>query len=288
GLKELSKRCGVTLFMTLLGGWAALLARLSGQQDIVIGTPVANRGRIEIEELIGFFVNTLALRLDLSGSPTIGELLSRVKAQAIAAQQHQDIPFEQVVEVARPARSLSHSPIFQVMFAWQNAPEGVLELPGLEARPLPWESRVTAKFDLTLSLREDGKTIAGGLEYATSLFEAGTIERYAGYFRMLLEGMGAADGRGVDRLPLLTQAERRQVIEEWNETSAEYPSEKLTHELFEEQVERTPEAVAAVFEERQLTYRELNRRANQLAHYLKKLGVGPEARVGICVERGLE
>jgi amino acid adenylation domain-containing protein len=293
GLKELSKRHGTTLFMTLLGGWAALLARLSGQQDIVIGTPTANRRRIEVEELIGFFANTLALHLDFSGSPTVSELLARVKAQALAAQQHQDIPFEQVVEVVRPARSLSYSPIFQVMFAWQNAPEGVLELPGLEVRSSQLAPQVTAKFDLTLSLREAGKTVVGGLEYATSLFEAGTIERYLEYFRTLLEAMVADDGQAVDRLLLLSASERRQVIEEWNETSVEYPAagsrrEKCLHHLFEEQMESTPEAVAVVFEDQQLTYQELNKRANRLAYYLQRLGVGPEARVGICVERSLE
>ena len=293
GLKELSKRRGTTLFMTLLGGWAALLARLSGQQDIVIGTPAANRKRIEIEELIGFFVNPLALRLDLSGSPTVSKLLARVKAQALAAQQHQDIPFEQVVEVAHPARSLSHSPIFQVMFSWQNAPEGVLELPGLKVRSSQLAPQVTAKFDLNLSLREAGKTIVGGLEYATSLFEAGTIERYLGYFRMLLEAMVADDGQAVDRLLLLSPSESHQVIKEWNETAVEYPAagsrrEKRLHYLFEEQVESTPDAVAVVFEAQLLTYRELNKRANRLAHYLRRLGVGPEARVGVCVDRSLE
>ena len=288
GLKELSRRQGTTLFMALLGGWAAVLARLSGQQDIVIGTPVANRGRIEIEKLIGFFVNTLAVRVDVSGSPTTGELLGRVKAQAIAAQQHQDIPFEQVVEVVRPERSLSHSPIFQVMFAWQNAPEGALELPGLKAQPLQWAPGVTTKFDLSLSLREAGKRIVGGLEYATSLFEAGTIERYLGYFRTLLEGMVADESRAVDRLPLLGASECHQVIEQWNETAAPYPKEKCVHELFEEQVKRTPDAVAMVFEDRQLTYAELNKKANRLARYLRTLGAGPETRVGICLERSLE
>jgi len=164
GLKELSRRHGATLYMTLLAGWGALLARLSGQQEVVVGTPVANRGRREIEGLIGFFVNTLALRLDFAGSPSVGELLERVKEQALAAQEHQDIPFEQVVEIARPVRSLSHSPIFQVMFAWANAPEGRVELPGVEVMPLELGGYQVAKFDLTLSLRELGERIVGGVE----------------------------------------------------------------------------------------------------------------------------
>ena len=287
GLKELSRRHGTTLYMTLLAGWTALLGWLSGQQDVVVGTPVANRGRSEIEGLIGFFVNTLALRLDVGGSPTVGEMLERVKVQVLGAQEHQDIPFEQVVEITRPVRSLSHSPLFQVMFAWQNAPEGRLELPGLEIKPLEW-SYQAAKFDLTLSLREARGGIVGGVGYATSLFERSTVERYLGYFRRLLEAMVVDETQVIDRLPILPEAERRKVLYEWNETAVEYPKEKCIHELFEEQVERTPDAVAVVYEEQQLTYRELNSRANQLGHYLRELGVKPDSRVAICVERGLE
>ena len=287
-LKVLSKRHGATLYMALLAGWAALLGRLSGQQDVVIGTPVANRRRLEIEGLIGFFVNTLAVRVDVSGSATVAELLTQVKAQTLGAQQYQDIPFEQVVELVRPVRSLSHSPLFQVMFAWQNAPEGRLVLPGLKAGPLRSAPHIMAKFDLTLSLQEAGDRIVGGLEYATSLFERATIERYLGYFRTLLEGMVADDTQRVDRLALLSERERQQVLYEWNATEAEYPSDKCVHELFEEQVSKTPEAVAVVYEETSLSYAELNRRANQLAHYLRGLGVKPDARVAICVERGFE
>src|SRR5947207_175588 len=211
GLKELSKRQGTTLYMTMLAGWGALLGRLSGQQDVVIGTPVANRGRMEIEGLIGFFVNTLALSLDLSGSLRVGELLQQAKEQALAGQQHQDIPFEQVGEILRPVRSLSHSPIFQVMLAWQNAPEGRFELPGLEVKPLESAPRVMAKFDLTLSLREAGNRIVGGLEYATGLFEGTTIERYLGYYCRLLEGMVGDDEQEVDGLEVLSEVERRRV-----------------------------------------------------------------------------
>ena len=288
GLKDLSRRHGTTLFMTLLAGWAALLSRLSGQQDVVIGSPTANRGRAEIERLIGFFVSTLVLRLDLSGSPRVSELLERVKERALAAQQHQDIPFEQVVELAQPVRSLSHTPLFQVMFAWQNNEQGALVLPGLELLPLRSAPHVASKFDLTLTLREARGVIAGGLEYATSLFEPATIARYLGYFRNLLEAMVADDTQAVDRLPILGKAERDRVLYEWNDTKAEYPSDKCVHELFEEQVLKSPDAVAVVFEDRELSYSELNRRANQLAHYLRELGVKPDDRVAICVERGFE
>ena len=179
-LKALSQRHGVTLYMTLLAGWAAVLSRLSGQDDVVIGSPSANRGRTELEGLIGFFVNTLALAVDLSGSPSVAELLARVKAVSLGAQSHQDLPFEQVVETVQPPRSLAHAPVFQAMFAWQNAPEGSLELPGLTLSPVP-SPHVVAKFDLSLSLGEAGEEIAGGLEYATALFEPETIGRYLGY-----------------------------------------------------------------------------------------------------------
>ena len=288
GLKQLSKRHGTTLYMTLLAGWAVLMGRLSGQPDVVIGTPVANRGRVEIEGLVGFFVNTLALRLDVGGSPAVSELLARVKAQAIAAQLHQDIPFEQVVEMVRPVRSLAHNPLFQVMFAWQNLPESRFEMPGLEVGPAPSAAHAVAKFDMALTLREAGERIVGEVVYATALYERSTIERYLGYLRRLLQEMVADDSQVVDRVPLLGEAERQQVLYGWNETRAEYPSDKYVHQLFEEQVERTPEAVAVVFEEAALSYAELNRRANQLGHYLRRQGVGPEVKVAVCVERSLE
>ena len=211
GLKALSQRHGTTLFMTLLAGWAALLARLSGQDDVVIGTPVANRGRAEVEPLIGFFVNSLALRLDLSGNPTVSGLLQRTKARALEAQQHQNLPFEQVVEITRPPRSLSHTPVFQVMFAWNNTGESDLELPGLNVAPVK-VPHSSAKFDLTLSLAEAGGRVTGGLEYATALFDRATVERHAGYLHRILEGMVADDAQPVALLPLLSDAERRQLL----------------------------------------------------------------------------
>ena len=286
GLKELSRRHGATLFMTLLGGWAALMGRLSGQEEVVIGIPVANRGRVEIEKLIGFFVNTLAVRVNVSGSQTVGELLEQTKRQALVAQQHQDIPFEQVVEQVNPPRSLAHSPLFQVMFAWQNVLEGRLEFPEVEIEALPAGS-VKAKFDLSLSLQETGGRITGGVGYATALFEATTIERYQGYFRRLLAAMVADAGQPVEQIQLMSVEERRQVLHEWN-TESEYLGEKCLHELVEEQVARTPDVVAVVYEDLSLTYAALNSRANQLAHYLRNLGVKPDARVAICMERGLE
>ncbi len=287
GLKELGRRHGATLFMTLLGGWAALMGRLSGQEEVVIGIPVANRGRVEIEKLIGFFVNTLAVRVNVSGEQTVGKLLEQTKMQALAAQQHQDIPFEQVVELVNPQRSLAHSPLFQVMFAWQNAPEGRLEFPGVEIEVLHGGS-VKATFDLTLCLHKASERIRGGVEYATSLFESQTVARYLGYFRRLLEGMVVDEGQRVDQLSLLSETERQQLLHEWNGTAVGCTKERCLHQLFEEQVAKTPEAIAVVYDDQVLSYGELNRQANQLAHYLRKMGVKPDTRVGICVERGMD
>src|SRR5262249_51940837 len=215
--------------------------------------------------------NTLALRLDVSGSPSVVELLRRVKERTLGAQQHQDIPFEQVVEIAQPARSLAHSPVFQVIFAWQNAPQETLDLAGLEVSPLTTiAAHTVSKFDLTLSLWEAGERIVGGLEYATALYERATAERYLEYLRALLQAMASDDRQEIGRLELLPERERRQVLYEWNATRAEYPAarsraagsrgERRVHELFEEQVRERPESVAVVFEERVLSYGELNRR----------------------------
>jgi amino acid adenylation domain-containing protein len=287
-LRTLSQRHGTTLFMTLLAGWAAVLGRLSGQADVVIGTPSANRGQPEVEELIGFFVNTLPVRVELSGSPTVAELLARVKGRALEAQQNQDIPFEQVVELLRPARTLAYSPLFQVLFTWDNAPGERLELPGLQPGTVPESARETAKFDLTLALVESGDRIVGELSYATALFERATAERFSGYLRRVLEEMAADGGRRMERLALMPDGERSTVLEEWNRTEAAYPAESSLHALFEAQVERTPDAVALVFEGQALTYAGLNARANRLAHFLAERGVGPDVLVGLSVERSLE
>jgi non-ribosomal peptide synthetase component F len=289
GLKALSRRQGTTLFMTVLAGWAAVLARLSGQTDVVIGTPTANRGRAEIEGLIGFFVNTLALRLDMCGAPSGAEVMQRVKGQVLAAQQHQDVPFEQVVELVQPVRSLAHSPVFQVMLVWQNAPAGGLTLPGIAVDAVEAEVHTTTKFDLTLSLEERDGRIAGAMEYATALFERETMERHVGYLCQVLAALVADEQQRVETIALLSAAERAQVVVEWNQTAAAYPSEQCAHELFERQAARTPDAVAVVYEEAQLTYAALNARANQLAQYLRRdHGVGPEVRVALCLERSVE
>ncbi|HEX3155390.1 MAG TPA: condensation domain-containing protein, partial [Candidatus Angelobacter sp.] len=263
-LKELSRRHGTTLYITLLAGWAALLARLSGNRDVVVGAPIANRGLPELEKLIGFFVNTLALRLDISGEPAVGKLLKKVEAQALAGQQHRNIPFERVVELVRPDRSLAHTPLFQVMFAWESASAAKLALPGLEIRQLEGTFPPGAKFDLTLMLKEDEGRITGGIEYATSLFEHSTVERYAQYLRRMLEGMVSEETTAVERLPILSETEHSQLVYEWNSTAAAYPSGQCVHHLFEEQAERMPEQVAVIDGEQQLTYGELNRRSNRL------------------------
>ena len=285
-LKALSLRRGATLFMTLLAGWAALLSRLSGQQDVVIGAAVANRGRAEIEPLIDFFVNSLALRLDLSGEPSVGMLLDRVKARALEAQAHQDLPFEQVVEIVRPPRSPAHEPIFQTMFAWQNHDEGALELPGLTTTPLA-PPRLHAKYDLTLSLAEDGGRIVGELEYATALFDKATIERHVGYLTRLLEAMAADETRAIDRLPLLDEAERHRALIEWNATEADAPLDKCVHELVEAQAALTPDAIAVVHNDARRTYAELDAEATRLARRLRTLGVKPCDRVAIALERSI-
>jgi len=287
GLKALSQRQGTTLFMTLLAGWAALLGRLSGQEDVVIGAPVANRTRAEVEPLIGFFVNTLAMRVDLSGSPEVWQLLERVKVETLGAQENQDLPFEQVVEIVKPQRSLAHSPLFQVMFTWQNNEAGELELPGLELAAVGARYE-TAKFDLALTLFEAGDRIAGGVVYARALFDRSTMDRYSRYYCKLLREMIAGDRQVVDRLQILSQGEREQLLVEWNETRKEYPRRRCVHQLFEAQAARTPHALAMAHEDRKLTYGELDACANRLARHLRGLGVSPGARVPILLDRSIE
>ncbi|MGA3706678.1 amino acid adenylation domain-containing protein, partial [Ralstonia nicotianae] len=288
GLRKLSQRHGTTLFMTVLAGWSALLSRLSGQDEVVVGSPVANRTRSEVEGLIGFFVNTLALRVEVGGA-TVSELLERVKAKVLEAQAHQDLPFEQVVERIRPVRSLSHSPVFQAALSWLNT-EAVglsLELEGLTIEGVG-AGQAAAKFDLTLELRETSEGLTGSLDYATALFDRATIERYLGYLQRLLKAMAADDSQEVNRIALLDEGERTQLLESWNETKAPYPQASTIHGLFEAQVRRTPEAIAVEHEGRQVSYAELNARANRVAHALIGLGVGPDARVGLCAERSVE
>ncbi|MGM9517043.1 condensation domain-containing protein, partial [Roseateles sp. DB2] len=246
GLKRLGQRHGVTLYMTLLGAWAAVLGRLSGQSDLVIGSPTANRGRQEVEPLIGFFVNTLALRLDLSGPLDTRELLERVRRVTLGAQEHQDLPFEQVVEIVNPPRRLEHTPLFQVMFAWQSNEQGSLALPGLEVRSadMPLE-RVKFDLELHLALTQEG-TIAGALNYASALFEAETMQRQSQYLETLLRGMVAQEEQAIAQIALVGEGERRQLLQEWNQTQVPYPGHSSLTELFEQQAMRTPQAVALV------------------------------------------
>ena len=283
-----SQRHGATLYMTLMAAWATLLSRLSGQHDIVIGSPSAGRTRTETEKLIGLFVNTLALRYRLAPDQTVAELLEYSRRQVLAAQQHADLPFEQVVDLLQPPRSLAHPPIFQVLFAWQNTPREALVLPGLDVSPLEGSGGVTAKFDLTLTLHEAGGQIVGTLEYATALYDRATVERYIDHWRTLLQAMVEDDTQTLASLPLLSPAQRQQMLLDWNATQAQYPYDTCLHQRFEMQAERVPDAIAVVHEGRQLTYAQLNEQANRLAHRLIALGVRPDARVALCVERSVE
>ncbi|MEH1847189.1 MAG: amino acid adenylation domain-containing protein, partial [Nostoc sp.] len=286
-LQSLSRESGTTLFMTLLAAFSTLLYRYTGQSDIFVGTPIANRNRTEIESLIGFFVNTLVLRTRFEKHPSFEKLLKFVRETTLKAYEHQDVPFEQVVEALQPQRCLSHSPLFQVMFVLQNAPIGELELPGVTLSELDQQSTI-AQFDLTVSFTETSQGLVGSWEYNTDLFDSATIERMATHFQNLCSAIVENPQHRVDELPLLSEAERDQLLVEWNDIACEYPTDKCIHQLFESQVERTPFAVAVVFEEEQLTYQELNQRANQLAHYLQSFGVRQEVLVGICVERSIE
>ncbi|MBX8510359.1 amino acid adenylation domain-containing protein [Pseudomonas cichorii] len=285
GLRALSRRHGNTLFMTLLAGWAALLSRLSGQTDIVVGTPVANRQRQETESLIGFFVNTLAIRVQLDDEPSVTQLLEQVKTSTLGAFSHQELPFEHVVETLNPERSLGHSPVFQSMLALKNGDaEPALQLPGLTLTAEDYEHRST-QFDLSLSLTDDGTDLTGSVEYASDLFDDSTIARFMSHFQTLLEGLLGNDLQAVSRLPLLNEEEREQVLYGWNATERPLPGNPCIHEVFEQQVRNQPEALALIFEDQHLSYAELNAEANRLAHYLLATGIQPDDRVALAVER---
>ncbi|MFN6486361.1 MULTISPECIES: non-ribosomal peptide synthetase [unclassified Nostoc] len=286
-LSKLSQEQGCTLFMTLLAAFDTLLYRYTGTEDILVGSPIANRDRSEIEGLIGFFVNTLVMRTSLTGNPSFSELLTRVRSMAMEAYSHQNLPFEMLVEALQPERNLSHTPLFQIMFVLQNAPTSELGLTGLTVNRLPIKG-TTSRFDLTLSMENTATGLAGWWEYNTDLFDASTIERMTSHFVTLLEGIVANPEQRISQLPLLTAVEQQQLLVEWNDTEVDYPLYKCIHQLFEEQVEFTPDAVAVEFRNQQLTYKQLNYRANQLAHYLRSLGVKPDVLVGLCVERSLE
>ncbi|KAF9342577.1 hypothetical protein BGX26_007250, partial [Mortierella sp. AD094] len=251
-LKNLSQRHGVTLFMVVMAAWSAVLSRLSGQDDILIGTPSANRNHADIEQLIGFFVNTLVIRVDMSGNPTISELIKHVREQAIAAQTHQDLPFEKVVEIVQPHRHMDHTPLFQVMFAWQNNEQGSLTLPGLDISHLDIGYEA-AKFDLDLQLQEAGDEIVGVLNYSIALFEQSTMERYIGYLVMMLEAMTVDDSQQVSKVDILSSAET-ELIHDRNRVTATSANPHCIHQIFEQQVASTPDAVAAVHDGQSLTY----------------------------------
>ncbi len=280
----LGRARGATAFMSLLGALTAWLARVTGQEDLVVGSPVAGRDRLEIEGLIGLFVNTVVLRTDLTADPGFAELLDRVREGALEAYAHQDLPFDLLVDELQPERSLGYSPLFQVMFELQNVRVGNLGLPGVAVELFDSGWQGNAKFDLTITYEENPQGLTGIWEYDPALFDATTVARWAGQLETLLAGAVEAPERRLSELPLLSVAERRQLLD-WNDTGLELPRDRCLHELFEEQVERMPDALALVSDLGELTYRELNRRANRIAHYLQALGVRPDLPVGISMRR---
>ncbi|MGB7925169.1 MAG: amino acid adenylation domain-containing protein [Pyrinomonadaceae bacterium] len=287
-LKELAQGEGATLFMTTLAAFQTLLYRYTGREDIVVGTAIAGRNRAEVEELIGIFINTLALRTDLSGDPSFRELLGRVRRVALGAYAHQEVPFEKLVEELQPQRDMSRTPLFQVMFDLENNVTVEAGRPsGLGARAAKSDNS-TAKFDLTLMVTERAEELSVEAEYSTDLFAEASITRLLRHFETLLEGIVADPDRRISLLPMLTRSEEHQLIVSWNETDADYPRQTCVHDLFAAQAERCPENIAVSFGDERLTYEELNRRSNQLAHHLRGLGVGPEVPVAICMERSLE
>jgi amino acid adenylation domain-containing protein len=285
GVTRISRQLGVTPFMTMLAAFEVLLSRYTGQQDILVGTPIANRNRAEVEGLIGLFANILPLRVRLDGDPTFRQLLERVKETALGAYAHQDMPFERLVEELRPERSLSHNPLFQVMFSLQNAPRRAFQLSGLELKPLGGVTGTTAKFDLSVFLLESEDGRSGRIEYNTEIFDAETIERMLRHYMLLLQTAIANPEMKVSKLPLLTDDERQKILADWNATQADYPRDSCLHELISQQANRTPDRTAVISGDQQLTYGELDRRSNQLARYLQKCGVGPEVLVGMMVSR---
>ncbi|MEM6398884.1 MAG: amino acid adenylation domain-containing protein [Cyanobacteria bacterium P01_D01_bin.116] len=286
-LKTIGKKAKATLFMTLLAAFQTLLYRYTGQEDIIVGSPIANRSRPEIEGLIGLFINTLVLRTTLSGNPTFEELLGRVQKVMMEAYANQDLPFEKLVEELQPERNANYNPLFQVALTLHNTLKVKAEVPGLTIKPFQVED-TKALLDLRLEITETDSGLEGFWEYNTDLFDADKINRMVEHYHCLLSSIIKNPKQHISELPILTQAEQHQLLLEWNNTQIEYPQNQCFHQLFEAQVEQTPDAVAVVFQDEQLTYRQLNQRANKLAHYLQQLGVKPEVLVGICVERSLE
>ncbi|HEX6290855.1 MAG TPA: condensation domain-containing protein, partial [Herpetosiphonaceae bacterium] len=285
-LKALSEREGVTLFMTLLAAFQTMLYRYTGQHDLAVGSPVANRTRAEVEPLIGFFVNMLVLRTDLAGNPSFRELLQRVREVALDAYAHQDLPFEKLVEELQAERDLSHTPLFQVAFVLQNAPIPVLELPGLLLRPQQVDSG-TAKFDLLLFAWEAADRLYGAFEYNSDLFDSATIARMVGHWQTVLAGILAQPTARLDDLPLLPDAERVHLLS-LGQARAAFPQTACLHQRFAAQAARTPDAIALSYAGHALTYAQLAARAHQLAHHLQQRGVGPDVPVALCLDRSLD
>src|SRR5581483_3549183 len=285
--KALCRNEGATLFMTMLAAFGTLLYRWSGQEDMLIGTPVSGRSRTEVEPLIGYFSNSVVLRVAMGGDPTFRELIQRTKEVALGAYSHQDLPFEKLVVEMQPQRDLSYSPMYQVMFSVGEHRDLGIDLPGTEITPIIID-RGIAKFDMTLGMTELRHDLMCNIEYCSALFEASTMQRLANHFQSLLEGIIANPDQRISALPMLSAEERRKFLYLWNDTHRDYPKDVFVPHLFEQRAGTTPDATAVVYEDTRLTYRELNERANQLAHYLKKRGVGPEVRVAVCVERSPE
>ncbi|WP_122780236.1 non-ribosomal peptide synthetase, partial [Pseudomonas viridiflava] len=286
-LRKLAQHQGVTLYMALMAAWATTLTRLSGQAEVVIGSPVAGRGRTELEDLVGLFVNTLAVRIDTSNSPSGEALLAQVKARVLEAQDHQDLPFEQVVEVVRPTRSLAHAPLFQTTLNWMPGKHVAVPLGGLVVAPVEQVSQVS-KFDLSLNLSEQGETLVGSLDYATALFDEATAQRYLNYFVQILETLATHEHTRLDRVALVGEQERRYLLETLNATAVAVDNEQTVHAIIEARAASAPESVAAQVGERRLNYGELNLRANALAHHLISLGVRTDDRVAVMARRGLD
>jgi amino acid adenylation domain-containing protein len=287
GLKRLSQREGATLFMTLMAAFKVVLMRYSGEEDVSVGTVIANRGRREVEGLIGFFVNTLVMRTDLGGNPSFRELIGREREVCLGAYARQEAPFEKLVEEINPERDLSRNPLFQVMMVLQNAGREELEMSGLKVRGIGDET-VAAKFDLTLTLTEGGGGIAGSLEYSLDLYEGETIRRMTGHYERVLNEVVRDVEQRIGEIELMSEAERRQIVEEWNETGREYGEGRLVHEVIAEQARRNGEAIAVKSERGELSYGELDRRTARLARYLGNKGIGPEDVVGISTDRSAE
>jgi amino acid adenylation domain-containing protein len=287
-LVSLSQQQGVTLFMLLLTAFKVLLYRYTNQSDIVVGTPVANRQHSQIQGMIGFFVNNLVLRTDLSDNPTFLQLLKQVRKVVLEAYEHQNVPFEKLVEALHPERDLSYTPLFQIDFSLEHEPEATVTLKDVTINTSEPGANHTAKLDLSLSLQKTKQGLTGVFEYSTDLFDATTIAHMIEHWQILLAGIVANPEQKLSDLPLLTAIEKHKLLMEWNQTQQDYPHNLCIHQLFEAQVEQTPDAVAVIFKDEQLTYRELNSKANQLAHHLQTLGVKRETLVGICVERSLE